>query len=348
MKFSFSKEQDMLRRSFVEYLSTKCTSEERRKWLESEEGYSMSVWRDISELGWPGLIYDEKYGGMSGSFLEMYILCEEIGKSLLPSPLYASAVLAGMLIDAAGSEQQKEEYLPDLIEGKRVFTLAYLDRSGGCDAEAPAVSAVPAGNGAYSLEGVRLFVPYAHAADKMLVCTNVSNHTQTGPTLFMVGAKSAGVNLSSLKTISAEKRFAVRLDKVTAKESDIIGEIGKGNAYIQDMLAKATVLKCAEMLGGLKQVLDMTVAHVKERHQFGKPLGSFQAIQYYCADMSADLEGGRLLAHQAAALLDRGERCYKEVAMAKAWCSDAYPRCCAMSHQIFGAYGFTEECDLHL
>ena len=156
------------------------------------------------------------------------------------------------------------------------------------------------------------------------------------------------MNLSPLKTISAEKRFVVRFDKVIAKESDIIGEIGKGNAYIQDMLSKATVLKCAEMLGGLKQVLDMTVAHVKERHQFGKPLGSFQAIQHYCADMTADLEGGRLLGYQAAALLDRGEPCDKEVAMAKAWCSDAYPRCCAMSHQILGAYGFTEECDLHL
>ena len=348
MRFSYTKEQELLRKSFTEYLNAKCTSEERKNWISNEEGYSKKVWREISELGWPGLLFDEKYGGMSGSFLEMFILFEQIGKSLLPSPLYSSAVLAGMLIDSAGSQEQKAKYLPGLIDGNLVFSFAYLDVNGQCDVDAPSVSAVPVENGAYCLGGSCILVPYCNTADKVMVYANVSKHEKTGPSLFLLDTKSPGVECSPLLSISNEKLFALRFDKAKVEQEDVFGEIGNGSTHICDMLLKATTLKCAEMLGGLKKVVEMTVAHVKERRQFGKPLGTFQVIQHYCTDMTTDLEGGRLLANQAASLLDLGEPCEKEVAMAKAWLSDAYPRCCFKAHQMLGAYGFTEECDLYL
>lgn len=348
MRFSFTKQQDMLSKSFVDYLSAKCTSEERRKWLESEDGFSKDVWREISELGWPGLMYDEKYGGMSGTFLETFILFEELGKYLLPSPLFASAILAGMLIESAGNQEQKQEHLPAIIEGKRIYTLAFLDSNGSCVADAPAITAVRTGDTTFRLDGVRLFVPYAHIADKIVVCANLSTGANTGPTLFIVDARVDGLHLTSLRTITGEKLYAVCFEKAPAYQKDIIGEIGEGSCQMDRLLPKAIMLKCAEMIGVIKQVLDMTVSHAKGRHQFGRPLGSFQAIQHYFADMAADLEGGRLLAYHAATLLDGGCPCVKEVAMAKAWCSDACTRCCAVSHQIHGAYGFTEECDLHL
>lgn len=347
MEFSFTEDQDLLRMSFNEYLKSKCTSDDRKEWLSSGNGFSVNVWRDIAELGWLGLIYDERYGGMGGSFLELFILFEEIGKFLLPSPLFTT-VLAGMLIDKAGSEEQKKKYLPTIINGKEIITLAYLNEQGTYDGNAPKVSAVVTKDGIYCLEGIRLFVPYANVADKILLCANLINQEQTGPTIFLINAKANGLYLTPLETISVEKEYAVLFKKVLASEADIIGQIGKGNSYIDRLLPKATTLVCAEMIGGLKQVVDMTVAYAKERCQFGRPLGALQIVQHYCADMTSYLEAARLLAYQAATLLSDELPCAKEVAMAKAWCSDVYTRACLISHQIHGAIGFSDEYDLHL
>lgn len=347
MEFSLTEDQNLLRISFVDYLRSKCTSDDRKEWLSSENGFSVNVWRDMAELGWLGLIYDERYGGMSGSFLELFILFEEIGKFLLPSPLFTT-VLAGMLIDKAGSEEQKEKYLPAITNGKQIFTLAYLDQQGTCDGDAPKVSAVMPDDCIYSLEGIRLFVPYANVADKILLCANLTNQEQTGPTLFLINAKANGLHLTPLETIWVEKEYAILFEKVPAPEADIIGHIGKGNSYINWLLPKAMTLKCAEMIGGLQQVVDMTVSYAKKRYQFGRPLGTLQIVQHYCADMTSYLEAARLLAYQAATLLSDEVPCAKEVAMAQAWCSDVYTKCCLISHQIHGAIGFSEEYDLHL
>lgn len=347
MEFSFTKDQDLLRISFDEYLKSKCTSDNRKEWLSSGNGFSMNVWRDFAELGWLGLLHDERYGGMGGSFLELFILFEEIGKFLLPSPLFAT-VLAGMLIDKAGSEEQKKKCLPAIINGKEIITLAYLNEQGTYDENAPKVSAELTKDGIYCLEGIRLLVPYANVADKILLCANLINQEQTGPTIFLINAKADGLILTPLETISVEKEYAVTFKKVLASEADIIGEIGKGNSYIDCLLPKVTALICAEMIGGLKQVLDMTVAYVKKRCQFGRPLGTLQIVQHYCADIMSYLEAARLLAYQAATLLTDELPCAKELAMAKAWCSDVYTRACLISHQIHGAIGFTQEYDLHL
>jgi alkylation response protein AidB-like acyl-CoA dehydrogenase len=347
MEFSFTEDQDLLRMSFNEYLRSKCTSDDRKEWLTSQNGFSVNVWRDMAELGWLGLIYDEKYGGMGGSFLELFILFEEIGKFLLPSPLFAT-VLAGMLIDKAGNEGQKEKYLPAIIKGKQIFTLAYLDQQGTYDGNSPKVKAMAVDDNLYCLEGIRLLVSYANVADKILLCANLANREQTGPTMFLVNSKTNGLHLTPLETISVEKEYAVLFEKVRASETDIVGQIGKGNSYIDWLLPKAMTLKCAEMIGGLRQVVDMTVDYAKKRSQFGRPLGSLQIVQHYCADMMSYLEAARLLAYQAATLLSDEVPCTKELAMAKAWCSDAYTRCCLISHQIHGAMGFSEEYDLHL
>lgn len=209
MEFSFTEDQDLLRMSFNEYLRSKCTSDDRKEWLTSQNGFSVNVWRDMAELGWLGLIYDEKYGGMGGSFLELFILFEEIGKFLLPSPLFAT-VLAGMLIDKAGNEGQKEKYLPAIIKGKQIFTLAYLDQQGTYDGNSPKIKAMAVDDSLYCLEGIRLLVSYANVADKILLCANLANREQTGPTLFLVNSKTNGLPPYGQNSEKCERFLPIR------------------------------------------------------------------------------------------------------------------------------------------
>jgi alkylation response protein AidB-like acyl-CoA dehydrogenase len=163
-----------------------------------------------------------------------------------------------------------------------------------------------------------------------------------------VDPQAGGATVETLETLGAEKAYTVRLEGTPVDKENIIGDIGKGHQYINKVLPKAMVLKCAEMTGGLQTVLDMTVAYAKQRYQFNKPLGTLQIIQHYCADMFTDFEGARLLAYQAAQRIHDGLEYRREAAMAKAWCSDVYPKSCLLAHQIFGANGFTAEYDLHL
>ena len=148
--------------------------------------------------------------------------------------------------------------------------------------------------------------------------------------------------------MTGEKTFALVYNDVKAPSGSMVGSPGHGQAYLDRIWPMATVLKCGEMLGGLEKVVEMTVAYVKERNQFGRPLGSLQAVQHYCTDMATYLETTRPMAYQSASLLSEGIPCAKEIAMAKAWCSDAYKRCTRIGHQLHGAIGFTEEHDLHL
>lgn len=348
MEFGFSREQKMLRKSFSEYFAKKCTPENVREAIQSEEGFLRKIWKDMAELGWLGLTYDEKYGGTEGTFLDLFILLEEIGKVLLPSPFFTNAVLSGFLINDAGSDAQKTKFLPPLIKGKMIFTLAYLDNQGNYGDNASAIKAQTIAEGACLLEGVRAFVPYANVAEKILVCADVINDGQIAPTLFLVDGQVETVQINDMKTLGIDKECAVQFKNTRVSKDDILGEIGAGHTLINKVLSSAIVLKCGEMVGGMKRVLEMTVEYTKQRHQFGRPLGALQAVQHHCADMMTYVESARVLAYQAASLIDEGLLCSTEVAMAKAWCSDSYKKCTWIGHQLHGAYGFTEESDMHL
>ena len=225
----------------------------------------------MAALGWLGLIDDEKYGGGAGDFYDLFTLFEEIGKVLLPSPFFCSAVLSGMTIDQAASEKIKESYLPAIIEGEKILTLALLDEHGRYDGNDPKIEAQKTQSNAYIISGTRLLVPYAHVADEILLCANVKNSGSGGPTLFKVGKNAAGQKITFLDNMTEEKTFAVTYENAEVSAEDIIGSVGEGNTYLNKILPKAIVLKCGEMLGGLQRVVDITVAYVKERHQFGKP-----------------------------------------------------------------------------
>lgn len=348
MDFSLNEETVLLKNSVERFLREKCPASLVKELIEDEEGFSKAIWKEMAELGWFGLIYDQKYGGSEGSFFDLLILFEEIGKVLLPSPFFCSAVLSGLAINEAGDAGLKEEYLPGIVRGEKILTLALLDEQGRYDGHDPDIEAEKTQDDAYLINGVRLLVPYAHVSDEIILCANVKDSGSGGPTLFRVDAKAEGQEIVSLDTLAQEKLFAVIYKNVKVPAENAIGAVGRGHTYLEKVLPKAVVLKCGEMLGGLRRAMEMTVAYMKEREQFGRPLGTLQVVQHYCADMATYLETTRLITYEAAYLLSEGLPCDKEVAMAKAWCSNAYQKTTQIAQQLHGGIGFTEEHDLHL
>lgn len=348
MDFDLNEETILLKNNAARFLQERCPSSVVRELIRNKEGYSKTIWKEMADLGWLGLIYDEKYGGIAGEFFDLCILFEEIGKVLLPSPFLCSAVLSGLAIYEAGDESQKEQKLPPIIQGDKIYTVALLDEHGSYDAGDPKIEIVGTQDNAYLVNGTRLLVPYAHVADEIIICGNVTNPKDGGSTLFTIDGKADGQTITPLNTLSEEKTCAVVYENVQTPTESIVGTIGKGAIYLNKVVPKATILKCGEMLGGLGRVVDMTVNHVKERHQFGRPLGSLQAVHHYCADMATYLESTKLITYQAASLLSEGIACDKEIAMAKAWCNEAYRKSTWIAQQVHGGIGFTEEYDLHL
>ena len=345
MDFTLDTETNILKTNAEKYLREKCPPATVKQMLAEEPGFSPKIWKEIAELGWLGLVYPMKYGGSEGRFLDLYTLFIEIGRAVMPSPFFASAVLSGFTVNEAEDEKAKDELLPGIISGEKICTLALIDERGRYDVEEPRLEAKSQRDGTYRLSGTRLLVDYAHVADEILVCANVKG---AGPTLFRIRKDAKGKSLTPLDTLTKERTFAVAFDDVALKPEDVVGTMGKGHTYIRGALPRAIVLKCGEMLGGLERVVEMTVQYMKERKQFGKALGTLQAVQHHCADMQTHLMGTRLIVGQAASLLSDGRPCDKEVAMAKAWASDAYKACTWTAHQLHGGIGFTQEHDLHL
>lgn len=348
MDFSSDEQTTIVRDTARKFFREQCPSSRVREVLATEEGYSPDVWRQMAELGWLGLTNEEAYGGHGGDFLDLFTLLEEMGRARLPSPFFSSAVLAGLLIEEAGDEELKKALLPQMIRGEKIVTVALLDEKGRPDFNDPALQARQVDEGTFELTGTRLLVPFAHVARGILVCANMTGAACDGPTLFVVDPKTDGLECVPLDTLTKEKTFALRFDRARVDADRIVGDPGQAGALLDSIWPRATVLKCAEMLGGMEWIVETTVAYVKERHQFGRPLGALQAVHHACFEMATCLETTRLVATQAAWLVSRKLPAAKEIAMAKAWCNDAYKKCAAIGHQLHGAIGFTEEHDMHL
>jgi 3-oxocholest-4-en-26-oyl-CoA dehydrogenase beta subunit len=345
MDFEFNSEQEMLRKSFSDFLDKECSHDLVKEWFKDEKGYSPAVWKKMAGLGWMELICESLENKEVASFMDAVILFEELGKALLPSPLSTSAAMAGSILLQASDEESGDKNLADIMSGKKIYTAALMSERGELDHNRPGVCAVNDENGGYRLNGTRLFVPYADSADCLLVCADVKN---VGPTLFRVKTDSGGVKACPVETLYPERKCVVKLDHTFVDSSDIVGKTGQGGQYVDAVMGKITLLKCSEMLGGMNFILNTTVQYVKDRRQFGKPLGVLQAVQHYCADMATLYEGARMTTYLAASLIDDGLSAEKEVSMAKAWISDGYKKCTWISHQLHGAIGYTEEYPIHL
>jgi alkylation response protein AidB-like acyl-CoA dehydrogenase len=345
MKLNFTEEQEMLRKTARDFLVDKCSKKFVKQMEESEIGYSRDLWREMAELGWMGLAFPERYGGGGMGFLDLALLLEEMGRACLPGPFFSSVVLAGLSILDIGSEEQKREFLPKLIRGEKIFTLALTEPGyHNYDASSVTVEAM-CDDVNYVVSGTKLFVPDAHIADYLLCVTRTKPNG--GITIFLADAKNSGIKYTILKTIAGDKLCEMVFDRVSVPRANVLGRLDQGWNAVEKIIERAAVGKCCEMVGNIQRVLEMTVDYAKERKQFDRPIGSFQVMQHYCADMATDVDGARFSTYQAAWMLSEGLPCAKEVAIAKAWIGQAAQRVFALAHQIHGAIGVTVEHDLH-
>ena len=346
MDLGLTEAQQMLRNSAREFLEAECTEAFVRAMEEDERGYTPESWQKVAENGWLGLIFPEEYGGAGLEFLDLCILLEEIGGAMLPGPFFSTVVLGGMTILDAGNDEQKRRYLPGIVEGQVIVTLALTEPNVRWDAAGIHTTATPDGDG-FVINGAKLFVQNAHVSDYLVVAARTGDADED-VSLFILPASAAGVSQTLLKTIASDRQSEVTFQNVHVSRSALLGEINGGWPTIARVIQWGAVGKCAEMVGNGQRVLDMTVEFVKQRIQFGRPIGSFQAIQHHCANMATDVEGSRYITSQAAWRLSEGLPAESEVAMAKAWVSDAVRRVCATGHQCHGAIGFTKEHSMQL
>ena len=346
MNFTFAEEQEMLKKMARDFLTDKCPKTVVKQMQESESGYSPELWQEMAGLGWLGLALPEKYGGTEMSFLDLTVLLEEMGRACLPGPFISTVILGALPILESGTEEQKQKYLPDISAGKTIFTLALTETVGSYDAAFITAKAIPDKDG-YIINGSKLFVPDANVADFMLCVARTDDKAapDKGLTVFIVDAKSQGISHTVLKTIAHDKLCEVVFKGVKVSKDSILGKPNQGWEVVQKIMQKAMVAKCAQTLGGLQQMVDMTVAYAKERVQ-GKVIGSFQVVQHYCAMMATDVDGSRYSTYQAAWMLSQGLPCVTEVVIAKAWANEAYLRVSTLAHQIHGAIGCTIDHDL--
>lgn len=349
MDLGLNEQQEMLRRSARDFLQKECPKQLVRQLDASDSGYSPELWRKMAELGWLGLAFPEEYGGNGGSFLDLAVLLEEMGYNILPGPFFSTVVLGGLAILAAGSEQQKKSLLPKIATGELLLTLALTEPSAKYDAASIKTKAT-AQNDEYVINGTKLFVPDANVAHYILCVarTQPKKNTEDGLTVFLVDSRSPDIKCTLLKTLARDKQCEVVFDNVHVPKENIIGKLNKGWPIVSDIIQKATVAKCAEMVGGAQAALEMSVKYAKERVQFNRPIGSFQAIQHYCANMVTDVDGSRFITYKAAWKVSEGLPATYDVAVAKAWTGEAYARVTLLAHQIFGAIGFTMDHDMHL
>lgn len=345
MDFGFSEEQELLRQSAVDFLGKECPISYVRQMMEDERGYSDELWKKMAELGWMGLIYPEEFGGSGLNMVDLVVILEEMGRAAFPGPFFSTVCLGGLAILEAGNPEQKQKYLPEIAAGKSKATLAMLEQEARWDDKGIKMPARKVKKG-YSLNGVKLFVPDAHVSD-IFVC---AARTADGPVLLLVDRQQSGVTVTPLKTMDQTRKLCeVRFDRVQVGAEAVLGTPGKGWEALSRILDRSKVALCAEMCGGAQKVLDMSVEYAKMREQFGRPIGSFQAIQHKCANMLVQVESAKSATYYAAwAVANDAPEAPLAAAMAKAYCSDAYRQVSAEGIQVHGGIGFTWEHDMHI
>jgi alkylation response protein AidB-like acyl-CoA dehydrogenase len=312
--------------------------------METETANDDQLWREIADQGWTGLIIPEEYGGLGLGLLEMAVVSEEIGRACLPGA-FLSTLFSAALIVRAGSPRQKANYLEAIATGELKATVAQLEANASWDLEAINVKA-ERDNGNFRVSGRKFFVPDAAIAD-LVIC--VARHGESY-TLLPVGRGADGVQIKAMPSIDATRKiYEVTFNDVSVDETEVFGADGDVRGALGQAIQVATVALCAEMVGGMQWILDTTVEYAKTRQQFGRPIGSFQAIQHLCADMLLMTESSRSAAYYAAWALTEGvPAASSAVSIAKAYCSDACREVGNRGVQIHGGIGFTWEHDLHL
>ncbi len=346
LDLTFSPEQEMLRETVRGVCATTCPLSVVRELEDDAVGYSTELWKQLAHLDLIGLLLPEEYGGSGMGALEGVVLYEEFGRSLAPSPHFVSAVLAGGALARAGSDEQRREWLPAIVSGDAVLTPAWLEPDRGFGPAGVAVRAVPEGGG-FVISGVKRHVAFAGAASRLVVLARTGDAADDVD-LFLVDPAAEGVTRTQQFSIGSDAQYRVDLDGVRVGAEDRIGPPGSGWATWREVMYDGSILVSAQAVGGASYALDITVQYAKDRHQFDKPLGAFQAIAHYLADAATAVDGAQVLVHEAAWARSTGRDVAKLAPMAKLYACGTFRDVTATAQQIFGGIGFTVEFDIQL
>ena len=346
MDLDFSEEQDMLREMVRGMCSASVPIEVVREMEDDPTGYPPSFWKQLAELDLLGLTLPEKYGGGGQSALECMIVYEEFGRTLCPSPHFVSSILGGGALLLGGSDQQKDTLLPKIVSGEAILTPAWLEPKHGYGPEGVQLAATIEGD-TYRLSGTKQHVAFASAATQLIVLVR-TGPAQTDIDLLLVDPTSPGIKMTQQFSLNSDTQYRVEFDDVRVPTANRIGQAQSGWKYWDEVMHEGIIMLAAQAIGGAEHSLDITVEYAKERKQFDKPLGAFQAISHYLADMATNLDGGRILVQEAAWARSVGKPIDRLAPMAKLNACDMFRDLTATAVQVWGGVGFTAEYDIQL
>jgi alkylation response protein AidB-like acyl-CoA dehydrogenase len=343
MPMTFTAEQDELRKSVRRFLEQKSPSAEVRRLMETDEGYDPAVWQQMAEqLGLQGMAVPEEYGGSGFGFVELVVVLEEMGRALLCAPYFSSVVLAVTALLESGDDAAQKDLLPGIADGSTIATLAWVETPTRWDAQTVTTRATRTADG-YTLDGTKTLVVDGHVASLLLVVAQADG----GPSLFAVDAGAPGLTRRRLESLDMTRKLA--LVELSGTPARLVAAEADAAGIVERTMRLAAVALAAEQVGAAQKCLEMSVDYAKLRVQFGRPIGSFQAIKHKCADMLLEVESARSAAYYAAwAAADASPELAVVAPLAKAYCSEAFATTAAETIQIHGGIGFTWEHDAHL
>ena len=343
MNFAFSEEQEQLREFVRSFLEDKSAEAAVREQMDTEQGFDEAVWSQMAEqMGLQALAIPEEYGGQGFGAVEQIVVLEEMGRALLCAPYFSSCVLAANTLLQSGDEDAKKELLPGIASGETRATLAFTEENGRWDEAGITMQATGSGD-SWTLDGTKMYVLDGHTANLILVAARTDN----GVSLFRVAADAEGLTRTALSTMDQTRKQA-KLE-FSGVPATLVGDDGAGWSVLETVLDLAAVALAAEQVGGAQMCLDMSVEYAKVRVQFGRPIGSFQAIKHKCADMLLEVESAKSAAYYAGwCAAEMNDELPQVASLAKSYCSEAYFHAAAENIQIHGGIGFTWEHPAHL
>ncbi len=346
LDLTFSPEQEMLRETVRGVVAATSPLSVVRELEDDPTGYSQDLWKQLAKLDLIGLQLPEEFGGSGMTTLETMVVYEEFGRAIAPSPHFVSSILSGGALALAGSDELKQEWLPGIVSGDAILTPAWLEPENSSGPKGVQVRAVPDGDG-WTITGTKRHVAFASSAHRLVVLARTGDGFQDVD-LFLVDPSADGVTRTQQLSIAADAPYKVELAGVRVTEPDRIGAAGTGWTTWSAVMHQAVILAAAQAVGGAQYALEITVQYAKDRHQFDKPLGAFQALAHYLADAATNVDGAEVLVHEAAWADSEGRSVAKLAPMAKLYACQTFRDVTATAQQIFGGIGFTVEFDIQL